>query len=90
MAAKPKTGADRTTRYHQGLVKRGGGRFPSQTLDPAEMEVWEQCLALDDGPEHGKAKRTLMAALHALLSQAERAGAVSKAEVIAWIEENTR
>ena len=48
------------------LAKKGGGRFPTLTLQPDEMELWERLLSADSGKDRGKAKRTLMRALRAL------------------------
>lgn len=75
-----------TAEYEARVADQGGGRFPTMTLKPEEMALWEKALAEDSGPERGKAKRTLMRALAAL----EKRNEPSQDEVIDWIKRNTK
>lgn len=68
------------------LAEKGGGRFPTLTLQPEEMELWERLLARDSGKERGKAKRTLMRALHAL----EGKNQPSNDELLAMLKERMK
>lgn len=69
------------------LAERGGGRFPTLTLSPDEMTEWEALLALDDGPERGKAKRALMRGIRAALTETEND--LTADQVIDWIKRNS-
>ncbi len=64
----------------------GGGRFPSMTLSPEEMVLWERIVGQDDGPTHGRAKRTLVRAMEAL----DRGDDLTQKEVLDWIRKNTK
>ena len=64
----------------------GGGRFPTLTLSPDEMALWDRLMAQDEGPERGRAKRTLVRAMDAL----DRKNDLTQKEVLEWIRRNTK
>lgn len=66
-----KTRAQVTAEYEARVADQGGGRFPTITLSPDEMALWEEALAQDKGPDRGKAKRTLLRALATMVAQKE-------------------
>lgn len=66
MAKLAKTGSEIVADSQERLRERGGGRFPTLTLSPEEMALWERLLAAEGGSDRGRAKRTLIKALHAL------------------------
>jgi len=71
-----------TAEYEARVSEKGGGRFPTMTLQPDEMAAWERAMAQDTGPDRGKAKRTLMRALAAL----EQRNEPSNAEIIEMLK----
>lgn len=64
----------------------GGGRFPTLTLNPEEMAVWESLLAKDKGQDRGKAKRTLMNALRLAAGKGETDWPAELRRLANWIE----
>lgn len=68
------------------LEERGGSRFPTLTLSPAETELWERLMAQDTGDQRGKAKRTLVRALHALAGKND----LSQEQIIDWIKAHAK
>lgn len=85
--AKRSTGAAGSETVRKAQQKNedaGGGRFPTMTLTPAEMTLWQSLMDQDSGPNRGKAKRTLMLALAAL----EKRNDLTQDQVIDWIRRN--
>lgn len=66
MARTAKTGSEIVADAQERLKERGGSRFPTLTLSPEETALWERLVEAQGGPERGRAKRTLVAALNAL------------------------
>jgi hypothetical protein len=64
----------------------GGGRFPTMTLSPEEMVLWERIVGQDDGPTRGRAKRTLMRAMEAL----DKGNDLTQKDVLDWIRRHTK
>jgi hypothetical protein len=64
----------------------GGGRFPTMTLSPEEMVLWERIVGQDDGPTRGRAKRTLVRAMEAL----DKGNDLTQKDVLDWIRRNTK
>ncbi len=79
---EPKSVTQASNDYRDELKRRGGGRFPTLTLDPEEMALWEQLVKAHGGKGRGEAKRTLMAALRALSAKND----LTPKEVKAWID----
>lgn len=84
--SRAKTGSELVASSQDKLRESGGGRFPTLTLGPEEMALWEQLRAKHGGEGKGSAKRTLMAALRSLDTRRE----LSKAELIAIIAARIR
>lgn len=85
MAKRSQT-SEAVRKSQQKNEEAGGGRFPTMTLSPDEMQIWERLVAQDDGPERGRAKRTLVRAMDAL----DRKNDLTQKEVLEWIRRNTK
>lgn len=85
-AKTAKTGSETVAASQERLRERGGGRFPTMTLSPDEMGLWNGLVAAYGGEGHGGAKKTLVAALNALASRKRLSNAELVAEIAQRLE----
>jgi hypothetical protein len=82
MARKPKATTAAVAASQAKTLEAGGGWIQKTLLNAEDMALWEAAQEKIGGPERGRAKRTIIAALQALGGRKRP----SKAELIQLLE----